>query len=48
MEADVDSDVDAKTISNLGVKVIQLHTGGSCHMTADMTPAEWKDLTLKT
>ena len=34
MEADVDSDVDAKTISNLGVKVIQLHTGGSCHMTA--------------
>ena len=37
MEADVDSDVDAKTISNLGVKVIQLHTGGSCHMTADMT-----------
>ena len=37
MEADVDSDVDAKTISQLGVKVIQLHTGGSCHMTADMT-----------
>ena len=37
MEADVDSDVDAKTISDLGVKVIQLHTGGSCHMTADMT-----------
>lgn len=37
MEADVDSDVDAKTISELGVKVIQLHTGGSCHMDADMT-----------
>lgn len=37
MEADMDSDVDAKTISELGVKVIQLHTGGSCHMDADMT-----------
>ncbi len=37
MEADVDSDVDAKTMEDLGVKVIQLHTGGSCHMDADMT-----------
>ena len=37
MEADVDSDVDAKTISDLGVKVIQLHSGGLCHMDADMT-----------
>ena len=37
MEADVDSAVDAETIHQLGVKVIQLHTGGSCHMDADMT-----------
>lgn len=37
MEADVDSDVDAKTIQETGAKVIQLHTGGSCHMDADMT-----------
>ena len=37
MEADIDSDVDAKTISDLGVKVIQLHTGGMCHLDADMT-----------
>lgn len=37
MEADVDSDVDAKTIADTGAKVIQLHTGGSCHMDADMT-----------
>ena len=37
MEADVDSDVDAKTISETGARVIQLHTGGSCHMDADMT-----------
>lgn len=37
MEADIDSDVDAKTIADLGVKAIQLHTGGMCHLDADMT-----------
>lgn len=37
MEADIDSDVDAQTISETGVKVIQLHTGGMCHLDADMT-----------
>lgn len=37
MEADIDSDVDAHTISETGVKVIQLHTGGMCHLDADMT-----------
>lgn len=37
MEADIDSDVDAGTISKTGVKVIQLHTGGMCHLDADMT-----------
>ena len=37
MEADVDSDVDARTVQAAGAKVIQLHTGGSCHMDADMT-----------
>ena len=37
MEADIDSDVDAETISELGVKAIQLHTGGMCHLDADMT-----------
>jgi len=37
MEADIDSDVDAHTISSTGVKVIQLHTGGMCHLDADMT-----------
>ena len=36
MEADIDSDVDAK-IAALGVKAIQLHTGGMCHLDADMT-----------
>ena len=37
MEADIDSAVDADTISKTGVKVIQLHTGGMCHLEADMT-----------
>lgn len=37
MEADIDSDVDAKTIASTGVKAIQLHTGGMCHLDADMT-----------
>ena len=37
MEADIDSDVDAKRISETGVKAIQLHTGGMCHLDAEMT-----------
>ena len=37
MEADIDSDVDAKTISEYGTRTIQLHTGGMCHLDADMT-----------
>ena len=37
MEADIDSDVDAETISYTGAKVIQLHTGGMCHLDAEMT-----------
>ena len=36
MEADIDSDVDAAAISRLGVRSIQLHTGGMCHLDADM------------
>lgn len=51
MEADIDSDVDAKTISYTGAKVIQLHTGGMCHLDAEMTrqgvnELETKDLDL--
>jgi hydrogenase nickel incorporation protein HypB len=37
MEADIDSDVDAKAISETGAKSIQLHTGGMCHLDAGMT-----------
>ncbi len=37
MEADIDSEVDAKTIAETGAKSIQLHTGGMCHLDAGMT-----------
>ena len=37
MEADIDSDVDAVKVSETGVKTIQLHTGGMCHLDAEMT-----------
>lgn len=37
MEADIDSDVDAAAISQAGVRSIQLHTGGMCHLDAGMT-----------
>ena len=37
MEADIDSDVDAAAILETGVRAIQLHTGGMCHLDADMT-----------
>lgn len=37
MEADIDSDVDAASVSKTGTKVIQLHTGGMCHLDAEMT-----------
>lgn len=44
MEADADGDVDAKTISALGVRTLQIHTGGLCHMDADMTFRGLKEL----
>lgn len=37
LEADIDSDVDAKTVATTGTKVIQLHSGGMCHLDAEMT-----------
>lgn len=37
MEADIDSDVDARAIAQTGAKAIQLHTGGMCHLDAEMT-----------
>lgn len=37
MEADIDSDVDAQAIQTMGIDAIQIHTGGMCHLDADMT-----------
>ena len=37
MEADIDSDVDAASIVEAGARAIQIHTGGMCHLDADMT-----------
>ena len=37
MEADIDSDVDARAIEQAGIRSIQLHTGGMCHLDAGMT-----------
>lgn len=45
MEADIDSDVDARTIQETGARVIQLHTGGMCHLDADMTRQGLRGLT---
>ena len=44
MEADIDSDVDAAAIANAGVKSIQLHTGGMCHLDAGMTEQGLREL----
>ena len=44
MEADIDSDVDAEKIAAAGVKSIQLHTGGMCHLDASMTEQGLKEI----
>lgn len=44
MEADIDSDVDARIIANTHTQVIQLHTGGMCHLDADMSRQGMKAL----
>lgn len=37
LEADIDSDVDAQAVFKTGTRVVQLHTGGMCHLDAEMT-----------
>jgi hydrogenase nickel incorporation protein HypB len=37
LEADIDSDVDARAVAATGARAIQLHTGGMCHLDAGMT-----------
>lgn len=47
LEADIDSDVDAKTVEDAGAKAIQLHTGGLCHLDATMTKQGIDELDIK-
>ena len=47
MEADIDSDVDAKAIAAAGAKAIQLHTGGMCHLDAGMTEQGLREIGTK-
>ena len=47
MEADIESDVDAKRIEALGAAAIQVHTSGMCHMDAGMTAAAWEAMEAK-
>ncbi len=48
MEADIDSDVDAKKIiEKTGVEAIQLHTGGMCHLDAEMTRQGLNEINLE-
>lgn len=48
MEADIDSDVDALTIADkTNAKTIQIHTGGMCHLDADMTRQGVRELGTK-
>ncbi len=44
MEADIDSDVDARAMLENGIDTVQIHTGGMCHLDADMTRQGLKEL----
>ena len=47
MEADIDSSVDAEKVAKSGVTAIQLHTGGMCHLDAEMTRQGIENLQTK-
>lgn len=47
IEADIDSDVDAHTISSTGIRVNQLHSGGMCHLDAGMAKIGLDDIGSK-
>lgn len=47
MEADIDGDVDAYTVREAGAEAIQLHTGGMCHLDADMSRQGFKEFGTK-
>lgn len=47
IEADVDSDVDARTVQHAGAKAVQMHTGGLCHIDATMARAGVDELDVE-
>ena len=47
MEADIEADVDAKRIEELGAVSIQVHTDGMCHMDAGMTRRGLEEMDLE-
>ena len=47
MEADIDSAVDAETMQKAGVRSIQIHTGGMCHLDAQMTAQGIEELGIQ-
>ena len=47
MEADIDSAVDAQTMQKAGVRSIQIHTGGMCHLDAQMTAQGIEELGIR-
>ena len=44
LEADIDGDVDTRTMLAAGVASVQIHTGGMCHLDADMSRQSLKEI----
>lgn len=44
LEADIDGDVDTRTMLNAGVDSVQIHTGGMCHLDADMSRQSLREI----
>ena len=44
LEADIDGDVDTRTMLQAGVPAVQLHTGGMCHLDADMSRQSLREI----
>ena len=47
LEADIDGDVDTKTMLDAGIPSVQLHTGGMCHLDADMSRQALREIGSK-
>ena len=44
LEADIDGDCDARTMRGAGIPCVQLHTGGMCHLDADMSRQSLREI----